>query len=334
MVRDLAPDAIGRPIDGVLYVDPEGLAGLLRLTGPIKVEGLDVPLGPDNVTDFLLREQYVLYPQKPDRVDFLETVARTTFELLTTADLPGPRTIGDALGPAVDGGHLRMWTFHPDEQALFERLGTTGSLQRSAADDEVLVTVANANPNKIDAYLHRSVTYDATVDPETGRVTATVTVELENDAPTDLSDYVIGNAQDEPLGTNRTLLSLYTGLGVDATSVAGAGVPFGSYEEYGFRRAALFVEVPAGGRTEVVFDLSGTVSLGIDADGYTVQVRSPALVFPDRVTARLQAVGSTVGMPELSGGAAASPPPELAPGSAGFDLRGSALVRFPLGRGP
>ena len=28
MVQDLAPDAIGRPIDGVMYVDPEGLAAL------------------------------------------------------------------------------------------------------------------------------------------------------------------------------------------------------------------------------------------------------------------------------------------------------------------
>jgi hypothetical protein len=334
MVRELAPEAIGRPVDGVLYIDPEGLAGLLQLTGPIQVEGLDQLIGPDNVTDFLLREQYVLYPQTPDRVDFLETVARTTFELLTTADLPGPRTMGDALGPAVDGGHLRMWTFDPDEQALFDRLGLTGSLPRSGTDDEVLVTVANANPNKIDAYLHRSVAYDANLDSDTGRVTARVTVELENDAPPDLSDYVIGNGNGEPPGTNRTFLSLYTGLGVDATSVAGTGVAFESHEEYGLRRAAVFVSVPAGGRTEVVFDLSGTVQQGKDAEDYTVGIRSPALVFPDHVTARLQATGSTVGRPELSGGVAAEPEPELTAGLARFDLRGSAVVRFPLGRGP
>ena len=42
------PDALGRPIDGVMYFDPEGLAALLRVTGDIKVEGLDVPIGPEN----------------------------------------------------------------------------------------------------------------------------------------------------------------------------------------------------------------------------------------------------------------------------------------------
>jgi hypothetical protein len=332
MVRELGPDAIGRPVDGVLYVDPEGLAGLLQLTGPIDVEGLDEQISSENVVDFLLREQYVLYPETPDRADFLEGVAERTFELLTSSDLPGPRSIGRALGGAVDGGHLRLWTFDPAEQELFARLGTSGAFGRSDADDDLLVTVANANPNKIDAYLHREIVYEADLDPDTGDVQAQVTVTLENTAPTDLSDYVIGNANGEPQGTNRTFLSLYSGLGVLAASVDGRPVEYEAQAEYGMRRAGVFVSVPPGGRTQIVFDLRGVAEAAPARGSYLLRVHEPALVFSDQMTTRLTLGGGAdrVGVPDLFGVLVPETSPELAPGSASFEFWGQALVRFPL----
>ena len=132
MVQELAPDALGRPIDGVVYVDPEGLAALLKVSKPVDIKGLDVPIGPDNAAEFLLRDQYVQFPKVDERADFLERVARKTFERLTTVRLPGPRFIGAALGPAVDGGHLRIWTADPAEQAFFNGLDAGKGLR---ADD-------------------------------------------------------------------------------------------------------------------------------------------------------------------------------------------------------
>jgi len=330
MVEQLAPEAIGRPVDGVLYVDPEGLAGLLRLTGPIEVEGLDELIGPDNVTDFLLREQYVLFPQTPDRADFLEEVSRRTFELITTARLPGPRLIGDALGDAVDQGHLRIWPFEPAEQALFERLGVTGELERSLAGDDVLITTANANPNKIDAYLHRAITYDGELDPATGEIDARVTVELVNEAPLDLSDYVIGNSNDEPRGSNRTLLSLYTGLGVRSATLDGAPLSYETQDEYGLRRVVTFVSVPPGGRVQVTFDLGGELALDEAGDAFSVRLHTPASVFSDGFDIDLRARGADVGIPELISAMPSSSAPQLTAGSAVFELTGLAIVRFPL----
>jgi hypothetical protein len=296
----------------------------------VEVEGLDQLIGPENVADFLLREQYVLYPETDERADFLEDVATVTFERLTSADLPGPRLIGEALGPAVEGGHLRMWTFTPEEQALFRRLGTTGELFASSVGDDLLVTVANANPNKIDAYLHRTITYDGTIDAETGKVSARVTVELTNDAPTDLSDYVIGNANDEPQASNRTFLSVYSGLGIEGATLDGAPLAVETREEFGLRRSSAFVTVPPGGRVVAEFALAGRLALAVDPAAYTVRIRTPALVFPDQVVARLEATGATVGTPELWGPVQALPPPNLAAGQASFALNGSVEIRFPL----
>src|SRR5205085_544268 len=43
----------GRTIDGVVSIDPFALAAMLRITGPITVDGLPTPLTADNATDIL-----------------------------------------------------------------------------------------------------------------------------------------------------------------------------------------------------------------------------------------------------------------------------------------
>ena len=48
-------------VDGVIRIDPTGLSRLLRLTGPITVEGLPYALDATNVVSFLQVEQYRLF---------------------------------------------------------------------------------------------------------------------------------------------------------------------------------------------------------------------------------------------------------------------------------
>jgi hypothetical protein len=328
MARELYPLASGGgAIDGVIYLDPHGLAALLRLTGDLVVEGYDQPLTADNVAEFLLRDQYVRFPETDARVDFLDRVSRETFERLTTGDLPGPRTVGSALGPAVDAGQIRFWTFDPAEQALLQRLHLDGAVSvppsgEAPGDDRLLVTVANANPNKLDAYLRREVRYDVDLDPATGELEATVTIELHNDAPAGGSHYVAGNDYGYPTGSNRTYLSLYSRFPLVAASVDGAALPVELHEEYGWHRAGVHVVVPPQGTLTVTFTVRGLV----DPDRYTLIVRSPALAHPDRVRVTVrrgdgEVPALTIAGPGVSGYARSDP------GSAEFDLRGEAVVR-------
>lgn len=90
VIAELYPRAGGRPVDGVIAVDPDGMAALLTFTGPVAVPGIDQTLTPDNASDFLLRQQYTALPENAERVDALDEVARTTFDRLATGDLPGP----------------------------------------------------------------------------------------------------------------------------------------------------------------------------------------------------------------------------------------------------
>src|SRR5918994_1995795 len=209
--------------DGKLSVDPVGLAALLRYTGPVEVEGLDEPLTTDNAADFLLLNQYIEFDdENRARIDVLEEVARTTFDRLTTADLPGPRALSDALDPVVDAGHIQFTTLEPSQQLSLYALGVSGAMPPLDEDDSVVVTTTNAGASKIDTFLARSLDYDVRWDPETGQVTGRLAVTLTNNAAAQgMPDYVIGNAIGLPPGTNRSFVSIYSPLALAGARLDG-----------------------------------------------------------------------------------------------------------------
>ncbi len=113
-------------IDGVLVVDPYGLASLLNFTGPINVAGAP-QLTAGNAAQELLINQYSDLQDKSDRVDFLTAASKRTFAALTKGTIPGPDQIASVLGPEVRARHIMFTSFEKPEQALFARLGATGA---------------------------------------------------------------------------------------------------------------------------------------------------------------------------------------------------------------
>jgi hypothetical protein len=170
LVREIYPQISGQPVDGIIVADPYALAGLLQLTGPVAVEGLAQPLSAQNAVEYLLKGQYTTGGPNSERKERLGESARSTFEALTSRDLPGPSSIGAALGPALAGGHLQFITFDDTSNALLERLGTIRRFDPQPGHDYFSLRHANANPNKIDPYLRRRVDYDVTYAPASGAV--------------------------------------------------------------------------------------------------------------------------------------------------------------------
>ena len=297
----------GPPVDGVIYVDPYGLAGLLKLTGPVAVEGLDRPLTSDNAADFLLKQQYTVFSNISNRVDYLEAASRNTFEQLTSRDLPGPRTVADALSPLVRRHRLLAYSFHPEDRALLDRVGLSGAVPPAAGADYLSVTNANANPNKIDAYLERSISYDSRYDPKTGSVSSTATVTLRNTSPASgLPDYTISNQAGLPYGTNHTFLSVYTPLQLKSAAQDGRAVDTEPQIEYGRNRYGLFVDVPPGGTSTLVFRLGGQLEA---ASTYRLRFLAQPGVNPDRLAVSVEpGGGGRPGRPLLSGPASGAQP--------------------------
>ncbi|MGH9111841.1 MAG: DUF4012 domain-containing protein [Acidimicrobiales bacterium] len=264
VAAELYPQSGGQKVDGVLSVDPVGLAALLRYTGPVEVEGLDEPLTTDNAANFLLLNQYVEFDdENRARIDVLEEVARTTFDRLTTQDLPGPRALSDALDPVVDAGHIQFITFATDQQLLLYAFGVSGAMPPLSGHDSVVVTTANAGGNKIDTFLARAFDYAVQWDPETGQVTGKLAVTLTNNAPAQgLPDYVIGNAVGSPPGTNRSFVSIYSPLELDGARLDGQPAALQSELEVQRNVFSTFVSIRPGGAVTLELDLTGTVEPG------------------------------------------------------------------------
>lgn len=281
LTAQVYPQSGGQAIDGVITIDPSGLAALLRLTGPVEVDGLPDPLTAQNAEKLLLRDQYALFEGRRDaRADVLATATRSVFDRLLEMDLPGPRAFGDALGGAVREGRIQVYPFDPTEQALFERWGATGAMP-AVGGDFLQVVTQNAGNNKIDAHLTRRVDYQVRVDPEAGYVRSTVAIELVNDATPELPREVVANNVGAD-ATNVTWLNVYSPLPLLSATIDGRPARFRTELELHRQVHWAHVDVPPGGTARVHVELGGDVAL--ENGRYVLTVGRQPVATPDELT--------------------------------------------------
>ena len=287
VTRALYKQATGTSIDGVVVVDPYGLAGLLQLTGPVAVEGLAAPLTAEDAAIYLVYKQYLDYGNdRSERKDRLEAAGHAVFDALTSRDLPGPKELGKVLGPLVEQKRLLFYPFDADAVPFFQQIGTTGAFRPDVGADFFSLRTANANPNKIDSYLYRTVDYDVAYDPGNGLVDATATVTLKNSAPAGgLPPYILGNDRfndvTNPSGSNQMYLSWYSPLDLDSATLDGAPTGVEAQHEAGSRVYTQIVVVAPGATRTIVLHLRGKIPKD---DTYHLQVLQQPLVQSDHVT--------------------------------------------------
>jgi len=285
VIGQLYPASGGKSIDGVLVVDPAGLAALLKITGPVQVPGMTHTLTAKNAEQFLNRDQYTEAGSDNERTDVLADAAEVTFRKLMRADIPRPDKLADIVGPAVAGSHLRWYQLDEQTRPLTEVLGTTGSLHSGPGDFVQLVTQNYAN-NKLDAYLHRSMSYDITVDPTTGAAAGTAHVELDNQGPdSGLPTGVIGNDRGVPKGTNISQVELYSALTTTEVRVDGQPVSLRSFGEADRHVATVLVSIPSGTHRTIDFAVSGVIDL--PGGNYRLTVGHQVMINPDTVEASI-----------------------------------------------
>jgi hypothetical protein len=101
---------------------------------------------------------------------------------------------------------------------------------------------------------------------------------MTNTAPTTgYEDYVIGNRVDLPTGSNRTILDVYTRLGVDAARLDGEDSAPYTYPELGYNVLSTLVVIPPGETVVMELELSGDLGRG----AYQLLYRPQPLPNPD-----------------------------------------------------
>jgi Protein of unknown function (DUF4012) len=289
-IRDLYPQSGGQPIDGVMAIDPVGLAGLLRYTGPVDIAGYPEPLTQDNAAQFLELDQYTQFTDVSQRIDVLETVARTTFDRLTSVDLPSPSAVSEHLDPVAKGGHIQFVPFDIAEALFFQAYGLSGGLgEVRPGRDSLAVTSSNAGGSKIDLFLERHLRYDVDWNPEDGSVNGTITATLRNTAPASgLPDYVIGNTIGLPRGTNKSFVSIYTLYNMTGARVDGQPTAVQSEQEAQHNVYSTFVTIPPGETATIELDVTGIM---LDAHRYRLQIAQQPLVIPEQAEVNITVAG-------------------------------------------
>lgn len=265
VITQLYPQSGGAELDGVFAIDVYGLAGLMQMTGPVVVPGLNEDINAGNLAEFLLVDQYLIddfYGAPSDAL--LRRIADATFDAVLEGVLPGPVDIARILGPAVDEGRILGFSTHSEEQVFLTEAGLDGSLPRANGADGFFVAINNAAPNKIDRYLARDISYKAVYNPATGSVSGVLEVTLTNTAPrSGLPPVVLDNAAGYPRGTARELVMIYTQLPIVTAQVDEAPVSVSTIEELGWRKTSITVVIPPnGGRSVITLTLAGTLARG------------------------------------------------------------------------
>ena len=284
-IADFYEGSTGTALDGVMAIAPQGIAAAMAATGPVEVPSIDRTITADSVSQFVMYDQYLLIAAQPPtlRTDALELIARTTFDrLLDLGSLT--RDTLRPMGDAVARRHVMVWAADVGEQDALSAAGIGGefSSPRGSASAAVALMNQNGGPNKLDAYLQRSISYDAVVDDRTGTFTATTTVLLENQVPSlDFEPQVVGNAKDEPNGTNRTTVSFYSDTPIETATIDGApSAPLSISTELGWHFYEQLVRVPYRGSTTLTFTSRGVVD---PDEPFSLLVHPQVVALPDHV---------------------------------------------------
>ncbi len=289
VIAGLYPQSGGAPIDGVISIDPAGLAAMLRVIGPVSVAGWPVPITADNAVQVLLYDQYATVSSDaaaPARLDFLTTLAQQTWSRMTSGFTGSPEQLLASFASAVAGKHLLLSATRPKEEALFRRMNTSDAVP-PVSGDFVGVITQNAGGDKLDWFLHRSMDYSVRLNPATGDLNATLKVTLRNDAPsTGNSFYFATSGVNPPLprGDSKLYLSIYTPWNLADASIDGSRVKLGSQLELGRHVYSTGVIVPATKSLTVTLDLTGKLAGG---SGYRLDVLRQPTVNPDLVNTSL-----------------------------------------------
>ena len=261
----------------------------IGLVGPVPVPGIDLTIDEANTVDYLVRRQYLEFPelgQNRDRKDALVDVAGIVGLRLSALSLGSIQDLAERFAPLVDGGHLVVSVpegRRPDAAALFADLGIDGGLTLPERTDLLYVGHRNHVGNKIDLFLERTVEYTAEV-AEDGRLTSRLRLDVTNTAPASgLPDYVIGSAlaTDRPAtGTNLSTVMIYTPYEMQSLTVD--GVPRAPLPSSDGGLLVFQVELALGpgqtNRIEATFE--GTAPEG----PYVLRYLPAPLVVPDRVS--------------------------------------------------
>ena len=184
----------GEDVDGVIALDPVALKALVKVSGPVDVQGTHIDA--DNIVHEILLQQYVDYakdnpnadgdvPANEQRRERNGDIARAIVDKLDQVGWHLPDLVDD-LRTAARGRHVMFWSSKPEQERAWRAAGVAGILPH----DGLMISMDNRSGNKLDQFL--PVAADITHHPVAGGSEVVVTIRVANLSPDGLPRYVQG----------------------------------------------------------------------------------------------------------------------------------------------
>jgi hypothetical protein len=268
LVESLYQRVRGERLDGTIFVDLQGLADLLAVTGPVDVLGRKLDAA--NVVGFVANGDYRSLPVAHPYELVPRLVAQTVWSSFLATAVP-ERALR-ALTGAVAQGHLLVHAAEDHLQEAFVQAGAAGGFGPRGGDF-FSVVLQNAAANKVDYFLHEQIRYEVSLQPG-GTAAAEATVQLRNAAPAGAKpSYALGPSAIEAVrklrlkaGESRDWTAFYCSAGCRLVRAEEDARPrsLGAYREKGLWLFADFLSVmPQHTKT---IDLALALDNGWDGD--------------------------------------------------------------------
>jgi hypothetical protein len=275
----------GQKVDGVIAVDPTALGYLLAVTGPATLPDKS-QVNAGNAVALTQATNYAMFPGSSGadntqrKAYLLEVASAASKKIIDTHSQP--TALLRAAGQAASERRFLVWSADPAIQAELAQTSLAGIIPVTTAP-YVGMSIVNAGGNKLDYYLDRSLTWQATGCGPTRA--STVTITLTNNAPAAGLPPIVTGREDShsypiKVGDNRLEVSYLATQGAVLHSVTVAGRP-GTGRigvERGHPVYMIDVELPRGTSRTVVLHLSEPTSAATP-----IVLRQP-LVRPLQVT--------------------------------------------------
>jgi hypothetical protein len=196
-----AGKASNTQIDGVIGLDPVGVADAMRGQGSFRVPIFSDPIDSHSVVRVVESTQYTLPHEQQVLVP--KALVAGAFHLLTS-----PRdllSMGQGLGTALADKRVQLWFRDATLEGLVKSLDWDGALDPGEGDFLFLVQDKRVT-NKVDFYSRQEITYSLRLS-SSGNGRASALLRLINDTPPGLDRAVVGRVL--PYGLNASMLNLY-----------------------------------------------------------------------------------------------------------------------------
>jgi len=245
----------GNVPDGVISVDPVALEYMLEGMADTDVNG--VTITDQNLSEVMLRDSYLLYPEPDNQDTFFALASQVLFGRLVSGETSA---VGGA-EQAINEGRFMVWSPYSDEQDLLKTTKIAGDF---IADTDALgVFLNDGSGSKIGYYIDRSTEVVDHLCADGSLRAQTVTLTLTHAYDGDVSElpwYVSGGGVYVPEGEFHANVLVYppAGMGVTQYQKDGEAALLNPEIHHGRTVASTRVVLLPGESTTLTFDLTAT----------------------------------------------------------------------------